>query len=1456
VRLLPPVRSALAAARRALGALSTGAAAALVVGLAVVALVALSGLGRALVRDIGLRELRRAVRGSVRVGEVAGSLWRTVELRDVQLDDGDGRLVIAASRVRVTYGLLDALRGRIALRSVWLSRPVVRLAQDSAGVWNVVRLFRPDRPDTAPPGRRPLVDARDVRVTDGTLVVRPFGRSARPLRITGLDLDLRRLRASHPESTAVIAEVRHLSLRMDEPALRVRRAWGHVVVDADSVVAALDALELPGSVLSVRGVVRTGSPRTAFEFSANAQRLRFEDVAWLSPALPSEGGGSLQLHGAQRADGSSDWTVRDADLWSGESRLAGSLALELGGREGARIAGMDLVAERLDLALLAPLLGPLPLRGRVTGRARGSGSFGALGVELDLSFADAAVPGWPVSAVEGGGLLTLGGGEGVRFGRFAVRRADIGLATLERIAPAVSLHGRVQAAGVLDGAWRDATFEGTLAHRDGEGPTTTARGSARLTLADTTRLAANLAFDSLSLDLLRRSYPGLPLRGSVAGDVRLEGPVTELAVEANLAGPAGSVAASGVVGALDSAARLRAGGRFEHVNLAWHSDLAPATSLTGEFAADLLVPTADSSPATTGTVRLALERSKAAGVTFARAGLALMLGDDAIRLDTLFAEHASGALDAVGALGRAGGPPGQMAFAVRADTLASFAPIARWLRERAGDSTAADADLEGAGLLEGQLVGTTSDWELRGRLHLPSFDYGSLGARALRLEGAWLRGPGGSLVRVEGEADSLRAAGFRSSSVRVAAGGPPEAIGARVQGDLPMDASLHAELVVGLDSGGVSARVDSARIVLPSATWTLAAPALIGVTRDSIAVGAVDLRSGAGGRVRADGSLPVRGVGDFRLGADSVPLADLFALAQRDTSGVGGWLSASMRLAGAAESPAVEAWVSLADGRFGDFRTPLVDGLLAYGDRRLTFKGALWRGAERVLRANGSLPLDLSLVAVEHRRLPGPLEIRVQADSADLSAVDAFTALVTGVRGQLTADVAVRGTWSEPALTGGAEVTGGALTLPTLSQRWEGIRLRLETEGNRIRLAEARLRGGGTLDIGGDVVLEDLTRPILHLTLDARGFEALSRRDFAGLTGTGRLRLEGPFLGATLTGELVADEGFLAFADLVEKRIVNLDDPEFQAVVDSSLARAAELGPSVENVFLDSLRIDGLRVAMGPSFWLRSGEANIQLSGDITVTKTAESVLNQYRLDGTLRAVRGTYRLVLGAVSKEFQVARGEVRFFGTPDLNPQLDIAAERRVRTVRGSDLTVRVLIGGTLLEPRLSLESDQRPPLAETEVVSYLMFGRPSFELMTGSGGGQSESSVWRGAVAGIAASLAAGQLEQTLVSGLGLPLDYIAIRPGFGADVLGATQVEAGTQIGERTFLTLNAPLCEVRRGITPQLLGASLEYRLSRRWLFEASVEPLLQECRALGVAPRPSAPYQIGVDIFWLRGGQ
>jgi translocation and assembly module TamB len=106
--------------------------------------------------------------------------------------------------------------------------------------------------------------------------------------------------------------------------------------------------------------------------------------------------------------------------------------------------------------------------------------------------------------------------------------------------------------------------------------------------------------------------------------------------------------------------------------------------------------------------------------------------------------------------------------------------------------------------------------------------------------------------------------------------------------------------------------------------------------------------------------------------------------------------------------------------------------------------------------------------------------------------------------------------------------------------------------------------------------------------------------------------------------------------------------------------------------------------------------------------------------------VRGTYRLNLvdPFVQPTFDVESGSLRFFGTPDLNPTLDIRAihtirQPRQRTANVRDIRVRVTIGGTLERPALSLDNPDNLPLSQSDLLSYLITGEPAIALDNTSG-----------------------------------------------------------------------------------------------------------------------------------------
>ncbi|MBK7716617.1 MAG: translocation/assembly module TamB domain-containing protein [Gemmatimonadetes bacterium] len=219
---------------------------------------------------------------------------------------------------------------------------------------------------------------------------------------------------------------------------------------------------------------------------------------------------------------------------------------------------------------------------------------------------------------------------------------------------------------------------------------------------------------------------------------------------------------------------------------------------------------------------------------------------------------------------------------------------------------------------------------------------------------------------------------------------------------------------------------------------------------------------------------------------------------------------------------------------------------------------------------------------------------------------------------------------------------------------------------------------------------------------------------------------------------------------------------------------------------------------------------------------------------------------------------RGTVRYFGTPDLNAGLDIEARHTVIAAETSEeIPVIARITGTMLQPRLELSSpptSNRPALSQTELVSYLMFNRPTFSLQGQAGQGSQYAAVETGL--SYLSSALSSEIQRTLISDLGVPIDYIDIRAGgAGAAGLGGqtgaaqvAQVAAGWQIGRRWFVTVVADLCTNARRFYP-----NAEFRVSRQLRLKTSVEPAYSCQVALNQPTLSVNKYQVGFDVLWDR---
>ena len=126
----------------------------------------------------------------------------------------------------------------------------------------------------------------------------------------------------------------------------------------------------------------------------------------------------------------------------------------------------------------------------------------------------------------------------------------------------------------------------------------------------------------------------------------------------------------------------------------------------------------------------------------------------------------------------------------------------------------------------------------------------------------------------------------------------------------------------------------------------------------------------------------------------------------------------------------------------------------------------------------------------------------------------------------------------------------------------------------------------------------------------------------------------------------------------------------------------------------------------------------------------------------------------------------GTIRFIGTPEINPRLDIRAQREISGVIAS-----VRVTGALDAPELELSSE--PPLDDAEILSLIVFNQPLSLLGTGA-----QVSLATRAPA-LASAFVASQLTDSL--GEVLELDLLEIEAAT-ADGSLTPVLTLGEQIG--------------------------------------------------------------------------
>jgi translocation and assembly module TamB len=1274
-----------------------------------------------------------------------------------------------------------------------------------------------------------------------------------------------------PNRIAELASLQMVALPFRPPAAVVTDMRGRFLFNNDSLWWKGIRAAMPGSRVSGDG---------SYAFSAGDMTLTLRgapaalaDLRWLYPRLPSEGTATLDF--AMRWKGSvQDYLARNADIHVGATTITGNFGLTMA--DTFALHDTDLRFANVDTRLAEQLIAGFksPRRGTLSGRAAVAGGKHALRLDADVAFADVTAGTSQVAAVG-----EVGFGNGMRANNLRLRLHPMQVELAKAFAGSgtqLPVSGVVNGTAVVSGDTKTRLVAGIdLAHDD--------RGAhSRLTGSGAVRLASgggapwmdvNVTAHPISLAEIGRFAPSVGLRGSAVGPVRLTGSLADLAVNSDLRLPdGGELVSRGTLGLTGANKRYDLAVGMKVFNLNAVLAKGPVTSLTltasgqgvgfspptmnARFTADVAASKFDSLALDSGSVRVTIANGLATVQKLQLSGAKTLVdasgsfGLAANRSGTLIYRVT---VDSLGALDRLlphTGPdtgavrprPAVIARAVRrarADSarIAQRTEIERLATGRPLPTLVVDTPAATPNVLKGTLVGagklsgSLQRFDLTGAIRARSIDVHGNAARNMEAIYAWTNARTPSSTMAIGlTGDSVMASGFEFDSVDARLSYRGQQQGGRVellvrQGD-QRDYGARGDYIV--SSNLKQLRLADLELRFDTTMWRATHPATITSRPVGIQVQSLELRSGTTGRIYANGLLPSKGVGNFDVAVDNFQVGDLLDVLQSDLD-LKGFVSLHCSMRGTLAAPTLRGALGMAGGVYKGDTVPDVRGTFNYASTALAAHlDLLHRGGMPMATVNASLPVNLALSGVTGSRLlQRPLSVDLTADSLPLELVPAFTGFVTDVHGQAATQVAVRGTFNQPVITGGLTLKDATMKLASTGMYLDNLNGTVRMANDSVHIDSLAARAGrGTIALDGGIVVRTWNDPRFRLFVVAHNAEVLHDQH-GRLTADAGLRLTGPLAGPYLSGKVQVTGGVLEFPSPTGKHVISAGDPDIFNVADTSLMSDKELFPT-QSPILKNARVE-VTLGVNRNTWVRTPDANVEIFTDYPID--VHVARSSFTLTGAISTERGDYTFL----SKRFQITRGSATFIGTPDLNPTLQATGEYQVQIAGSPALDIQVMIGGTMQHPKLTLQSDAQPPKTQSELLTLLAFGQPASNLLQpeGSslaGGGASGGLVGRGAqlamtrLEGVAVGVLFEQLQ--VQAGRAIGADEFYITPGDAPELttgtqglqsfINSTRIEGGKYLNPRTFIGVQ------EYSWNP---GVRLEYRTAKGWMYTAYTQP-------------------------------
>ncbi len=1295
-----------------------------------------------------------------------------------------------------------------------------------------------------------------------------------------------------------VATIRMTAEPLKPPSVRVTDAKGRFILLNDSLYFNDITASLPGSRLS-RGTGR-------YNFDTNDLRLRLRgdtvatnDLLWIDPSIPQNGGGKLDF-ALDWVGPTSDYQARNTSLVVSGATMSGSLGVLV--TDTLAFHDTDVHLKHLDTRTIQQVFPTIrsPRQGYLTGRMAARGGFGALRLDGDIAFDDPKTGTSRVIA-----LGTVGASAGVVRARdLHVTFAPLRVALVRSVDPTLPIGGTITGKALLNGTSATRlTANADLVHDDVTGQSHVTGSAVFARGGRVPLINANLQLLPLALATAGKFAPAAGLQGTVTGPVSIAGPMNNLAVSADLtSADGGSITTRGT---LDLASRPQS---YEldvtaHLfDVSQISTKGPRTSLS----ADVTARGTGFDPATMNAVATAKVRTSVYdSVAVDSAIVHVAASGGMLTVDTLVLDVPHGRASASGQFGLLAGRAGKLAYSATIDSLGALSRIlpprdtglvqprpailgtrvarADTARARVARATAVEraatgkampqfpvdtpraiprSALSGSITTHGTATGNIHTFDMTGSATGKNLVAFGSAVNAVTANYAWNTAfTPRSRVSAQVSAVNVLAAGFALDTVAFTVDytKPNGNLTLAIHQDSNQVYNATAQFT--LDNDRDDLRLDHLRLRFDTTLYTSTGPSTIHFDSAGTSIDHFEIKSASGSRVFVNGAIPTKREADLQVNVTQFEFGNIAKLLQSDIS-ARGIVSVDARLRGTRAAPIVTGAFGLTRFSYGGHPTPEVHGQLSYGNETLQARVTAGpEGKASILVASGTVPINLALTSVTGSRIPRDRVIAatVDADSLPLNLIPQFTDAISNLNGRALAKFTIAGTINNPDVNGRVTLWNGSARIVPLGLVVNDVATNIRLVHDTLVVDSLVARSNGTIQIRGGIGIKNLAEPSFALKLTAVDARVIDNES-GNLFVNANVAVNGPYNNVDVTGFAHVLRGVLYIPESNGKTLVGAGDPALYAVLDTNNVTMRELFPG-ESPLLANLRMD-VALMVDHDVFVRSRDANVEVYTEaplrISVNRAKQSLL----LDGVLLSDRGEYRFQ----SRLFQIRQGAATFINTPGLNPTLQVTGEYDVQLPTREAIAIRIVISGTLDQPKIALESDAQPPISQTDLLSYLAFGRSSSSLLQQEGGGLTTGGSGGGNIVGAGAAFAAKQIGAAALGALtdqaagqaarSLGADFLNITP---ADVsldagsfLRATQIEFGKYVQTNTFLQL-----QVRPDpASLQRPGFQLTHRFNTKtgYRIDASFEPrylLKQPTLATDQSPQTTSAFGLFLVREW-----